>query len=274
MARKKNSSVIKAYEPELTTVCRSMRFYREQMGMEQKELAMRLGVSANTLSNWETGVSKPNVNMVVPICGALGISLYKLFGLEEPAAGFDKAEQDMVSAYRGLSPYHKRAVADLIHTLNEAEEAEAVPELTRLIYFSRQLAAGIGDPTEFEEEGEPIYLYSSEKAERADYVFTVNGESMEPEYRNGDMVLIKKYPDCGEIRSGQVGAFMVGNETYIKEYRPDGLHSFNPRYKPLRFGEEESVYCIGRVIGTAAAGEIATEQDIKRYRRAHGEELE
>ena len=41
------------------------------------------------------------------------------------------------------------------------------------------------------------------------------------------------------MNCGNIGAFIVGNETYIREYEEDGLHSINSSYPVLRSGEEE-----------------------------------
>ena len=62
----------------------------------------------------------------------------------------------------------------------------------------------------------------------------------------------------------------MGNETYIKEYREDGLHSLNAQYDVMHFSDEESVYLIGRVTGVLDPENIATEADVKRYLEIHG----
>ena len=72
-----------------------------------------------------------------------------------------------------------------------------------------------------------------------------------------------------ELKEGEIGAFIVGNETYIKEYQEDGLHSLNPKYDIMRFSDEESVYLIGRVIGVLSPESIATEADVKRHLAIH-----
>ena len=64
---------------------------------------------------------------------------------------------------------------------------------------------------------------------------------------------------------------MIDNETYIRECRPDGLHSLNPKYNVMRFSDEESVYLIGRVMGVLSLESIATEADVKRYLAIHGD---
>ena len=257
---------------DIPIVSRSIKKYREQIGMEQKELARRLGIHKSAVSNWETGFSKPNIEILVPVCNVLGVSLYELFGLDDPMMKYTKQEQQIFAKYKELNEPHRAAVSTMIDMLGDAElktvTTDDVPELTVLRYFNRQLAAGIGDPTDMDDNGEPIYLYSTELTDKADYVFTVNGESMEPVYNSGDMVLVEK---CTEIEYGQVGAFLIGNEAYIKECREDGLHSYNEKYKTMKFNDDDSVSVIGKVIGVITAEDIASQKDIRAYQLANDE---
>lgn len=251
-------------------LCARIRHYREALGMEQKELAKRLGITANSICNWENGRSRPDVNLLPGICAALRITLYQLFDLKDPTVQYTAREQRLVDDYRQLSRGHQRAIDALMETLITVQQAENCPEIRKLTFFERSLAAGIGDPTEFEDEGEPIFLYASEDVDRADCVFSVNGDSMEPEYHNGDLVLVQRIPGAPDLDYGEIGAFIVGNETYIKEYRADGLHSLNQKYDVMRFGDEESVYLIGRVVGILEPKEIASDSDVEKYLCVHG----
>lgn len=267
MARKNNGTEYKG--KELSAVARNIRKRREELGLEQRELSKRLEVSPSAVGNWETGYSKPSLDILVSVCSVLGITLYELFGLKEPSVSCNAREQKMMADYQELSEDHKIAVDNLIFNLRRAEVRAAAPDITRLICFSKQLAAGIGDPADIDDMGEPIYLYSSELIDRADYVFTVNGESMEPEYHNGDMVLVRKAPECGAIHPGEVGAFMIHNEAYIKEYQTDGLHSYNKKYSPIRAIDEYGAAFIGKVIGIIDESDMVSEHDRDRYIKAN-----
>ena len=83
---------------------------------------------------------------------------------------------------------------------------------------------------------------------------------------------LKQYriPDAPDLQYGEIGAFIVGNETYIKQYEKDGLHSLNRLYGVMRFSDQDSVYLIGRVIGTLGPESIAAQADIEKYERIHG----
>ena len=45
----------------------------------------------------------------------------------------------------------------------------------------------------------------------------------------------------------------------------DGLHSLNKKYEVLRFGEDQSVYLIGRVVGIVSQKDIPSKEDIEAY---------
>ena len=254
----------------LPLICGQIKYYREARALEQKAFAAKLGVSANAVSNWECGRSRPDVNLLPAICQALGISLYDLYGVQKPDALLSPREQRLVEGYRRLSAGNQYAVDRMLETLRFVQDTEARPELRRLLYFERSLAAGAADPTEFEQEARDLYLYSSPRVQRADYVFRVNGDSMEPDYHTGDLVLVEKLGGGLSLHYGEIGAFIVGNETYIKRYEADGLHSLNPKYPVLRFGEEESVYLIGRVAGLVSEKDIPTQEEVEACLALHG----
>ena len=252
-------------------ICDRIRHYREELGMEQKALAAMVGVTANAVSNWERGRARPDVNLLPDICEALQITLYQLYGLDDPSVKYTTVEDAFMENYRQLTPGHQYAVRAMAQNLLQVQQAEGCREIHKLTRFEHQLAAGIGDPNEFEDSGTPIYVYDDSLTCRADCVFTVNGDSMEPDYPDGCMVLVKRISDSGELTPGGIGAFMIDNETYIKEYRPDGLHSLNPAYPVMRFSDEDSVYLIGRVMGVLSPESVATEADVKRYLAIHGD---
>lgn len=255
----------------MPVICERIRFYRKQMDMEQKTLARMVGVTANAVCNWESGCYRPDVNLLPDICEALQITLYQLYDMKDPSIRYTAAEEMFMDDYRQLTPGNRYAVSSLTWTLLKVQQVERNREIRRLTLFEHQLAAGVGDPNEFEDSGVPIYVYDDSLTRRADCVFIVNGDSMEPDYPNGCMVLVKRISDSGDLAPGDIGAFMIGNETYIKEYQMDGLYSRNPAYPVMCFSEYESVYLIGHVISILNKEDVAREEDVERYVELHPE---
>ena len=253
----------------LPIICERIRYYREIEGIDQKTMAKKLGITGNSISNWENGRSRPDVNLLPSVCKVLNISLYDLFDLENPFTNITKKQQELINKYNILSKGHQFIVDNLLDNLLSVEKSESCPDLKLLLYFNRSLAAGIGDPTEFEDDAEPVYVYSTPEVNHADSIFKVNGDSMEPAFSDGQDVLVQRLKGSLTMSFGEIGAFIVGNETYIKKYEKDGLHSLNPNYPVMHFDEDESVFLIGRVIGAFDPSGYANQEDIERFKLLH-----
>ncbi len=257
--------------PVLPIICERIRHYREILGIEQKALAELIGVTKNAVSNWERGRSRPDVNLLPEICEALNITLYDLFNLKDPTIHYTAREQLLVSNYQDLNHSHQYVVDNLIDSLHNVEAFENCPDLKPLTYYDRRLAVNIGGSSELDDEGETVYVHASPVTKRADYIFTVSGNSMEPEFRSGQDVLVQKLQNGPDLQYGEIGVFIVGNETYIKEFQEDGLHSSNPEYPTIHFPEHDSVYLIGRVLGILDKSDYANAQETEHYLATHGE---
>ena len=257
-----------ADEAPLPTICERVRHYRTLRKIEQKELARQLNITPNSVSNWECGRSRPDVSLLPELCRVLEITPFELMGMHNPAV-YSEHERLHMDKYRKLAGRDRYLVDNMMDSMLVMREAENSPKLIRLPYFEKPLAAGIGDPTEFEGLSEEIYLYETDEYRRADYVFRVNGDSMEPDYRSGDLVLVERVPSGLTLQEGEIGAFIVGNEMYIKEYRADGLHSLNKKYDVLKFDADQAVYLIGKVLTVLDPESIASQSDVERFLLLH-----
>lgn len=253
---------------DIHAIGKRIKYFRMQKGMDQKDIAQQFGISAYAVSSWESGRTRPDLSILPQLCDFLGITLYDLYGIEAPVDRLSEKEKQLLSAYRVLSDGHQHVVDQLLESLKEAEITEKCPDLTILTLCDKQLAAGFDSGAEFEDAGDPIYLYTSDLVRQADLVFPVSGNSMEPEYHDGDLVLVQRYPGCPALQYGETGAFIVGNSTYIKIYEKDGLHSLNKRYKTMKFSADDSVFLIGRVLGILEPStDVATSEDIFEFQR-------
>ena len=265
-----------AHRKDAHAVGGRIKYYRERLKLDQKVIAEKIGVTSNAISNWENGRTRPDFSVVPRLCEALDITLYELYGIDNKQDIYTDKEKSMVERYRGLSHPHQLAMDSLLSSLEAAETVGSFPEIIKLTLCDKGLAAGFDGGAEFEDNGTPIYLYPNTNTaiRQADLVFPVNGDSMEPEYHDGDLVLVEKYPGCPELQYGEVGAFMVGNSTYIKIYEEEGLVSFNDKYDTMTFTEYDNVTLIGRVLGILEPASIASKRDIKRYEVMHEDDEE
>ena len=73
----------------------------------------------------------------------------------------------------------------------------------------------------------------------ADFALRCRGDSMEPTFKNGDLVLIRQQP---EVENGQIAAVMIDNEATLKRFHKNGdtivLLADNPAYQPIIIPQE------------------------------------
>lgn len=91
---------------------------------------------------------------------------------------------------------------------------------------------------------EQIKVPSNGETIRANYALRVAGDSMEPRFFDGDIVLVQTQPS---VEIGEVGIFILNGEAYIKKYGGDCLVSLNSKYKDIPISNNDSFYCKGKV---------------------------
>ena len=83
----------------------------------------------------------------------------------------------------------------------------------------------------------------------ADFVIPIKGDSMEPDYHDGDLVFIQTSVD---LNDGVIGVFNYNGDAYIKQLVIDEdqayLHSLNPAYKDMPITPDTDFRIIGEVV--------------------------
>ena len=91
---------------------------RESKGWLQRDLAFRVGVKANTISNWEKGVSRPNMDQICQLCQTLSVTSDTLLGLDKAAMErtLSIAEQHVINIWRSIPEEMRKMFFSLIAT--------------------------------------------------------------------------------------------------------------------------------------------------------------
>lgn len=241
---------------------------RKEKGYTREKLAEILEISPYTLRNYELDVTDAGHSFLIKVSDLFNVSIDYLMGVtdeREKMTSYDlkSSEYDMVEKYRLIkknSPDGVIVVDTVLNReyaiagkLNEQEEqikkmnVEVAEEIipTRIIaYYQKLASAGSGDylfddiPTDF------LTVRESEISRNADFVICVDGESMEPDYKDGEKVFVQK---TSEIALGEVGIFINDNECFIKELGRDCLISRNKSYPDVV--PKNGTRLIGKVIG-------------------------
>ena len=221
------------------------------------ELKNRYGISISdkTLYGYENGISNTNADTFVALCKIYGVdNILTEFGYD----GYDENgklmpnyyETQMVEKYRTLDPHGK----DLVDTVLDKEHGRCIEPKGEegqnsivLPFPLMPASAGTGQYLDSNEEG-TLEVKDTPEALMADFVLRVSGKSMEPLYSNGDILLIQKR---SELKTGDIGVFIINNEGYIKRLGKEGLDSINPDYDGVPVGDHDAFRTVGKVLGKA-----------------------
>lgn len=93
---------------------------------------------------------------------------------------------------------------------------------------------------------EEISIPSNEKTASTDFALRISGNSMEPKYHDGDIVLVE---DTDSVDIGELGIFVLDGNGYFKKYGGDRLISLNSDYGDILLRDYAETVCCGRVVG-------------------------
>ena len=221
----------------------------EERGISLAKLCADLDIP-QTLYRWDT--NKPSIDKVCIVAEYLGVSVDFLCDRTDvreigDGSALDRAEREYIEDFRRLNEYDRETVLDLI-----AREL-ARPAPARVLTLPRSLqaaSAGVGVPLE-DDAFEKITVADTPAARRAAFAVPVTGDSMEPLYHDGDLVLVESAPD---VEEGDIGVFCIDGRGYLKKRGVDCLISLNAKYPPVPFTSE--TVCFGRVIGVLPVSDI------------------
>lgn len=221
---------------------------REAKGLNQKQLAKLVGVSSAVMSHWELDENKPNAEKIVLLCKALDISAsYLLDFHNDESFKASQEEMEIIRKYRSLRTSERNELKAALDTLTEKSNLakELDNKVVEFAYYGKIAAAGTFINSFFDLMKRTVKVQPDRNTAKADYCIGVSGDSMEPGYSDGDIVLVKA---IDHVQIGEVGIFQRDNDIYIKQYTLDGLKSFKEGYETI-IGDD--IKCLGRVLGKA-----------------------
>lgn len=208
---------------------------REELGLEQQELAERIGVSKQAYFKWEKGLSKPTKANIA--------KLEKVLKVPE---GY-LSEDEISSLYKQLTEPNQEKAITYVRDLVSSQKVISIAEKRSEYHVYEKLSAGIGASVYGDLDYDVVY-YNEELPH--DFASWVDGNSMEPTYQNGEVALIR---ETGFDYDGAVYAVVWDSQTYIKKvYREEeGLRlvSINKDY-PDKFAPfDENPRVVGKIVG-------------------------
>ena len=232
------------------SLAQNLKLARTRKGLKQEELAKLVGKSKNVISNWERGDNKPDADTLFDLCDILDVDANYLLGWENNQnLSLSIQEQDHIKKYRSLDSLDKKAVDGLLDTVSNrrSEQSKEFIQLEPPLlypYYGHIASAGTGQFVFDDIPPEMIEVENNHINMQADFAVGVNGDSMEPTYSDGDVLLIKKQHSLNKV---DIVIFMIDGEAFVKEYAGDVLKSHNKAYPDILVSE--NTVCLGKVIG-------------------------
>ena len=221
-------------------------------GLTQQEVAQALNIDKTTYSSYETGRRQPDVARLRQLARLLEVSVDQLLELA-PRLGAAPTPEEMgqVKKYR-LLDLHGRELVDLVldkeyQRMARAPEKEEKGWITYINCYDLAVSAGTGEPWGDTGYKTRLEIPGGQVPENAHFCVRVNGDSMEPAYKDGDMVFVERLEGC--VNEGEIGIFLLNGEGYIKRLGDRELLSLNPAYGPIPLRPHDDFRCQGRVLG-------------------------
>ncbi|MEG2072749.1 MAG: XRE family transcriptional regulator, partial [Oscillospiraceae bacterium] len=188
--------------------------YRKKSGLSQRQLALELyrrgvKVTNQAVSKWESGASLPNAAQFLVICDILNI-------LDVSGVFFGRSNEVML----GLNAEGRQRVSEFARLLCDSgqydDPATPAPRGSRLrslpVYDIDMAVKGqFLDSADYE-----AVQVGTEVPIAANFGVKISGDSMEPEYHNGQIVWISQ---ATKLEGGEVGLFMYDGKPYFKRLR-------------------------------------------------------
>lgn len=222
---------------------------RLELKLTQLQLSQLTDIKKNTISNYENNVSSPSEENISKLMNALKCDANYLFEWSENGnINLSLTEKSYIKKYRTLDE-HGKAMVDF--ALNEEynrctfiESEEEIPKF-EITFSELPASAGIGEWLS-DEHLSTIKIPDTPLNRKADIAIPISGNSMEPEFNDGDIVLIREQPS---VNIGELGIFIINGSGYLKKFYGDRLVSLNPDYEDIILHEYDNIQCKGKVIG-------------------------
>ena len=224
---------------------------RRKMGLNQAELAaalekMGFEVTNQAVSKWEKGATLPNARQFLAICEVLNI---------EDIGGLFSVSADGILA--GLDREGRRLALEYIRLLRESgrysvERPRMMPSsraanIRTLPLYSLAVSAGTGQFLDGEDY--EMIEVGQEVPDGSNFGVRVAGDSMEPEFHDGQTVWVRQQRS---LMTGDIGIFLYDGSAYLKQLvalkDSMALHSLNPAYADIVISPELPLRVLGKVL--------------------------
>ena len=229
-------------------IAENITHFRKQRGITQKELAKEVGITASTMTDYMKLRSAPSFGVIQKLADYFGVkksdidTTFKEESINSFSAALSKSK--IQSIYDELEPLEQRKVVIYAEKLRDEQEKRRkakINEVSEVISLYQvevvsETAAACGFNYGFGyEDTDRETIEVDEKPPRHDIATKVSGDSMQPDYQDGDILYLV---DKGlTTYSGNLAVIAYGDRSYFKKiYTENGrlrLVSLNDKYEDI-----------------------------------------
>lgn len=228
----------------------NIRRHLDSLGLNVKDFAALMNFKYTTVLDWVNAKTYPRIDKIELMANYFKVDKSDLVERYTPSTSLLQQINDTVVR---LTPPNQKIVLQTSEKLleNQNEEETKINEVSEVIqlysydYYDHPASAGTGqylNDVRVERIELPVDI-------DADFVIPIKGDSMEPDYHDGDLVFIQTSVD---LTDGVIGVFNYNGDAYIKQLVIDKeqayLHSLNPAYKDMPITPETDFRIIGEVV--------------------------
>ncbi|MGF1919053.1 S24 family peptidase [Enterococcus faecalis] len=232
---------------------------RKRFGLTQEDLALKLGYSKQTISNWETGLKTPRMGAIQKISDLFNVSKSFIIEGDQPTTTLteitdisakleEKRQVTVLNVAKKELSEQQLDTQQKVTSLEQHRQKRQQQQELGDIDWCGAVSAGTG---EFlgDENREKINLPIEMIPDGADFCLSVNGNSMEPVFKNDSYVFVEKQTD---LYSGAIGVVIVNSQAFLKriwfENNHARLESFNKEYEDIIVTEDDDFRIVGKVV--------------------------
>lgn len=236
---------------------KNLKYLRLKHNIEQQELAQRLGrKSASSISEWEKGIYTPKIGILAQIAQIFNVDLDDLMN-KDLSSSNQSVVSEINETITKLNDTRKNNVLSFAKSqLDEQRkiiQADFIKEHPKLYAVHAQEAHAAGIGYAYEGTGSLDTYYTDRNNLKAyDYASLVSGDSMEPQIKNGDVILIKQGYDNVD---GGIYSIDYDGKSYLKKVYLQGgqfiMKSINKKYDDIIIDlplEDTYLNIIGKVV--------------------------
>lgn len=227
------------------TVGERIKQRRKELKLSADIVAEKIGVSRSTIFRYEKGeIEKMPTDVLALIADALQTTPGKLMGWD-----IDEVNKDILPIYSKLNPTNQNKTYNFADNLLKEQESKVIDmRKWKDVYIQSKVSAGCGI-VDLDQQHKELISYDGYVPSKYDLAFQVEGNSMEPMFRDGEVIFVEHQE---EVRNGQLGVVTINDEAYIKKiYLEDDclrLVSLNKEYDDIIANGEDTIKVVGRVI--------------------------